>query len=614
VGSGIDVYQAGDTIADRYWLKGNRIVLDTKPGLPPLTSEEIPEALAPYLKLSPYKLHVPQLYGLLGQESERGTAEIWLLEEVPIYSISGDTFGEGELMPELTAAWKTAPALRQLNWLWQIAQLWQPTLVQGVASSLLNQELLRVEGSLVRLLDLQQDLASTPTLAALGKLWAGWAESAHPAVAKFLAQLCQQMISGEVRTAEQLVEMLIQGQSECGRSQSNTYEIATLSDTGPSRRRNEDACYPPSGSKSAGGGLAIVCDGIGGHEGGDVASSLAIDAIRQRVENLSITPENSHPTNISNALEDAAYVANDLISQRNDTEQRHDRQRMGTTVVMALARDREIYIAHVGDSRAYRVSSTGCHQVTLDDDLASREVRLGYALYREAVQQPTSGSLVQALGMNSSAALHPTVQRFVVDEDCVFLICSDGLSDNDRVEQYWETEILPILKGEKDLATASKQLIELGNSTNGHDNVTVALIYCQVTPSQETEQPEVSPARLMSVPTTSPIQEHPTLIQAPSSQISTQQVASSSPQRRPAPLLVLGILVLLGLVLGIAYAIFSGKFGQGDTPGNSQPSQTSTPASKSSSPTLNPTESPDPTAPTTPRSTSSPAKKSPSTQ
>ncbi len=93
---------------------------------------------------------------------------------------------------------------------------------------------------------------------------------------------------------------------------------------------------------------------------------------------------------------------------------------MGTTLVMALAHIHELYVAHVGDSRAYWITRTGCYQVTLDDDVACREVRLGYSLYRDALEQVAAGALIQALGITSSNTLHPTVQRFPVDEDCVF--------------------------------------------------------------------------------------------------------------------------------------------------------------------------------------------------
>jgi serine/threonine protein phosphatase PrpC len=589
VGEGIDAYQTGDILADRYWLKGSRILLDTKPGLPPEAVDEIPEEILPYLKLSPYQLHIPQVYGLLMPTQERWTGrrtasnqEIWLLEQVPIYSGGAGTSLEGQLMPELIRAWKIAPPLRQLNWLWQMAQLWQPMSKEKVASSLLTPGFLRVEGSLVRLLDLQLDEGTAPTLEQLGQLWSQWIPEAQPAVANFLEQLCQQLDAGQIRTSEQLVELLDQGLAECGRSQSSTYQIATFSDTGPSRRRNEDACYPPGGTvitPTNKMGLAIVCDGIGGHEGGDVASNLAIEAIRQRVENISLTP--SDPTTLTLALEESACVANDLISDRNDDEQRHERQRMGTTLVMALANNHEIYITHVGDSRAYRVTRTGCHQVTLDDDLASREVRLGYALYRDAVQQPTSGSLVQALGMSPSAMLHPTVQRFIVDEDCVFLLCSDGLSDNDRVEQYWDTEILPVLEGQVDLVTASKRLIQLGNTQNGHDNVTVGLVYCQVK-QPETGQPEVAVAQMDAISAPPQSQAQATLIPDEAS----QKVESSRLGRGPWALL--GILLLMGLAGGLAYGFVSGSFTGLNIPSINSDSGTTDPPDTQEAPPTSP--------------------------
>jgi protein phosphatase len=179
-------------------------------------------------------------------------------------------------------------------------------------------------------------------------------------------------------------------------------------------------------------------------------------------------------------LERAVAKANDKISQRNDNEHRQGRQRMGTTIVMALPIAHEIYIAHVGDSRAYWITHHGCHQVTLDDDVASREVRLGYALYREALEHRGSGSLVQALGMSKSTSLHPTSQRFIVDEDAVFLLTSDGLSDFDRVEESWETEILPLLSGKTSIEDVAQRLIEIANTKNGHDNATIALVHYHV--------------------------------------------------------------------------------------------------------------------------------------
>jgi hypothetical protein len=228
---------------------------------------------------------------------------------------------------------------------------------------------------------------------------------------------------------------------------------------------------------------------------------------------------------------------------------------MGTTLVMARTAAHEMYITHVGDSRVYWVTRHNCHQVTLDDDLASREVRLGYALYRNAVQQPTAGSLVQALGMAPSATLHPTVQRFVLDEDCVFLLCSDGLSDYDRVEQYWQTEILPILDGRIDLPTAGARLIEIANSQNGHDNATIALLYCKVNPSKETASAQLS-ASQMTVPGSSPTGGTLLATSAPS-QMKTQPLPTKGTSRRPWGLL-LGIFCLLGLGSVLSYFLIPG--------------------------------------------------------
>jgi serine/threonine protein phosphatase PrpC len=317
----------------------------------------------------------------------------------------------------------------------------------------------------------------------LGKLWQQWLEDAHPAIANFLRQLCQQMVAGQVRNGEQLMGQLDKALAKCGRFYDRHVEIATGTDVGRARAHNEDACYPPSGTVFSGSpgssACAIVCDGIGGQDGGEIASAEAIAVLRDKLDQMPLHQANWDPLSLTSKLERAACAANDKIAGRNDSEHRQGRQRMGTTLVMALAHIHELYVAHVGDSRAYWITRTGCYQVTLDDDVASREVRLGYSLYRDALEQVAAGALIQALGITSSNTLHPTVQRFPVDEDCVLLLCSDGLSDKDRVEECWEAEILPILDGSIGVAAARDRLIEIANTRNGHDNVTVALIHCQ---------------------------------------------------------------------------------------------------------------------------------------
>lgn len=569
VGEGVEAGKIGDLVAERYLLKSNQIFLDTKPGLPPqMPYPEVSNTIKPYLRLIPYQLQVPQVYGLVSLRLGASTTEILLLEKAPIYTDAVSL--EGQLMPELSNAWKQASSMRQLNWLWQIAQLWQPLRTEGVASSLLKPEFLRVEGSLLRLLQLQLDGSEPPALAQLGQLWSQLAIGARPAIAGFLKQVCQALQQGEIQSAEQLVAVLDQGLAEVGRSQVRTIRISTCTDTGPSRQHNEDACYPPGGTTitkpPASKALAIVCDGIGGHEGGEVASNLAIETIQQQVETILLEDASLNATTLSVALERLTCVANDKISQRNDDEHRHGRQRMGTTLVTALAHTHEIYITHVGDSRAYWITQTGCHQVTLDDDVASREVRLGYAFYRDALQQGSSGSLVQALGM--STTLHPTVQRFILDDDCVFLLCSDGLSDYDLIDQCWETEILPILEGKVDVTTTSQRLVQIGNTQNGHDNITVGLVHFQINsaePKSSISLPLTELATATSVSSSfvaTDWEEAKTLEPTATASKLKTQLLPSPPPSRPRFMPVLLVIVFL-LILGggiIAYLWQQGRF------------------------------------------------------
>jgi serine/threonine protein phosphatase PrpC len=581
VGEGIEDQPSGTMIADRYLLKTSRIVVDTRPELLPEIPREISDQISPYLKLFAYRLHIPQVYGIISLAKGTNQKPIILLEKGPI-APDGET-----LMPTLTARWPDATAMRQLNWLWQIAQLWQPFTRQEVASSLLNSHLLRVQGRFVRLLQLDLDIHN-PTLKQLGYFWQQWVPTAQPQIQKFLRQLTHQMISGELRTSTQLIQQLDQALSICGRGYHRRIEIASGTDAGPTRSHNEDACYP-DGSKLiqvplAEPALAIVCDGIGGQDGGEVASSMAIDVLRQEVEKMPLHQANWDPLSLTPKLKRATCIANDVICQRNDVEKRQGRERMGTTLVMALAHIHEIYLTHIGDSRVYWISSSGCHQVTVDDDVASRQVRLGCALYRDALQQGASGALIQALGITSSVTLHPTVQRFPLDEDCVFLLCSDGLSDRDRVEQYWEAEILPVLRQEVDLGTVRDRLIEIANTQNGHDNVTIALLLITVVPKDDPDaQKEVF------IPPVVPLIDELGDDSSDTNDAEESSMETVIARARPVKstvkkiwFLSLGIAILLGILGALLYGL--GLFNNNDP--QAQPIDTPSPTD---SPSIDPT-------------------------
>ncbi|MGK7926362.1 MAG: protein phosphatase 2C domain-containing protein [Spirulina sp.] len=549
IGAEID-RQPGELVGDRYALIQPRILLDTKPALSPEFPEDPPDEILPYLKLFPQRLHVPQIYGRLLPEKESPQAT-WLLEYgTPLAPEQCQT---GQLFPRLRDLWRQSTALRQLNWLWQMAKLWQPLQDEKVASSLLLPSLLRTRDSVLKLLELRRDPEPIP-LTRLGELWLSWVTDSSPLIRKFLRELCERTIAGEISESSRLVSLLDYAIAQCGKSRQRRYRVVARTDVGKLRSHNEDACYPPDsqGLDSAKGEwpLAIVCDGIGGHDGGEVASHLAIEGIRQELPSL-FDPQNKliAPHTIAQFLENTVLNVNDIIGDRNDREHRRDKRRMGTTLVMAVARNQQMFLTHVGDSRIYWITRNSCYQVTVDDDIASREVRLGYALYRDSLTFPSSGALIQALGMNASSRLYPGIDRVVVDEDCVFLLCSDGLSDRDRVEQYWRSEIAPILTGEKDLNQVCDRLIDLANEQNGHDNVTVALIHCQVSPSAN------NGSNIINFPLRQENPQPQTAAIIPEPERSTPQKA-----KKPTSFPLLGSLVILSVLLGglgvLSYALF----------------------------------------------------------
>ncbi|MGC1309155.1 MAG: protein phosphatase 2C domain-containing protein [Phormidesmis sp.] len=598
VGDLVSSMKPGQLLYQRYLLKRvsgdasaeNRLFLDTKPGVVPESLPELPNVVIPYLHLSAYPIHVPRPYSILRTPDQ----DYVLLLESSAFAAAGAGAKAPEeapeLLPMLTQCWADAPPLRQLNWLWQIAQLWDAFANEQVASTLLDASLVRVDGSILRLLALAEPVsepaAAPPTLMDLARSWQPLVETSHQAVRAFLDRLCDRLERQQIN-AEQLAEQLSQAMSVCGTEQSVGYSMVVYTDQGPTRKRNEDACYPDSGTSQtltsdetrAHPRLLIVCDGIGGHQGGDVASKLAIATIRERLMPL-LTEDRAEltSTELTLAIEAAVCAANDEISAQNDRAQRQARDRMGTTLVLALVKGADVYIAHLGDSRAYRISQQNCQQVTLDDDVASRQVRLGGSLYREVLMQPGSGSLIQALGMGSSQMLRPTVQRFVLDENCVFLLCSDGLSDSDRVEQFWQGVLRPLVAqsdtADRRAAQAGKQLVDLANKYNGHDNVTVGLLSAQVLSASA----RIVPRELPSVgsvaitagrATASPgsNQPAPPRTQRPQTSLMTPEGeplaavekvharSASKPSKLPAAAVTLVVLALLG---GVLYFLFPG--------------------------------------------------------
>lgn len=500
-------------IADRYYVVSPQIWLDTTPGKLPKIPQEIPEAILPYLKLYRHSLHIPQVYGFCPLESE--DAEVLLLENVPVSAKTG------QLYPAMLAALPNATPVRQVYWFWQILQLWTPLLEMGLTSSLFQAKNIRVQGWRVWLSELYGDeaLVTKPDLPDLGYHWLTWTgKISLPEGQNFTGNYLDRLKEvGKLMRTPKAELHLIQAELnklllELAAQQPLRLRVCGASDSGPARSHNEDSYYPTTadlpqpGTKptpnSLGPHLAIVCDGVGGHEGGEVASQLAVNTLKLAlptlIEEIAAQPDISSPKLVSAEMAALIRVVNNTIASQNDAQGRADRQRMGTTLVMGLqlgqkvpradgselVNSHELYSINVGDSRAYWITENYCQQLTVDDDLVTREVSMGRSFMRQIKQRRDAGALTQALGTKEGNLIRPHIQRFIIEEDGLLMLCSDGLSDNGWVEKSWADYAPPILDDRVSIEAGLKDWIELANEKNGHDNTTIVVMRCRISPEK----------------------------------------------------------------------------------------------------------------------------------
>ncbi|MBN3949750.1 MAG: serine/threonine phosphatase [Nostoc sp. NMS7] len=272
--------------------------------------------------------------------------------------------------------------------------------------------------------------------------------------------------------------------------QLNSLEDAGCTDVGHQRDHNEDyfgietkihKLQLPKSRVLQGHGLYILCDGMGGHAGGEIASQLAVNTLREYFQEHWIA--NQLPT--EDSIREAVYLANEAIYKLNQQDARSGVGRMGTTLVMLLIEDTQAAVAHVGDSRLYRLTrKRGLEQVTVDHEVGQREITRGVEA-SIAYARPDAYQLTQALGPRDENSINPDVGFFDINEDTLLLLASDGLSDNDLLETHWQTHLEPLLSSGVNLEQGVTDLIDLANQHNGHDNITAILIRAKVRPNLE---------------------------------------------------------------------------------------------------------------------------------
>ena len=245
-------------------------------------------------------------------------------------------------------------------------------------------------------------------------------------------------------------------------------QIVGLTNTGRVRQNNEDCIGFDSAL-----GLLVLADGMGGHLGGEVASSLSVDSIIKAsqhhlpsIKTGQIDSETGFSLE-SICLQDAIEHANDLV-YRKSTEQAELRG-MGTTLVVLMFYDNRFSLAHIGDSRCYRFRNKQFEQITKDHSLLQELVDRGFYTPEEAKKSLNKNLVTKALGIDPTTT--PDVQEDLVMKNDIYLLCSDGLSD--LVED--EDISLTIQRFSDNLEEAAKQLITKANQNGGKDNISVIL-------------------------------------------------------------------------------------------------------------------------------------------
>jgi protein phosphatase len=234
---------------------------------------------------------------------------------------------------------------------------------------------------------------------------------------------------------------------------------SAASDVGRRRRINEDryALVPELG-------LFLVADGMGGHTAGQVASSLATEAVTRCVRG-----GEPGTGSLAECLREAVFAANLEVFQT--AQERPELSGMGTTLVTMLFAGERAALAHVGDSRAYLVRRGRIRQLTDDHSLVGELQRRGELSADAARDHPHRHVLTRALGVRR--AVQPDLAELEIAGQDVFVLCTDGLTTHVRDE-----EIAKAVAGEVDPAEAAQALVALANTRGGEDNVTVAIVRC----------------------------------------------------------------------------------------------------------------------------------------
>ncbi|GGV09354.1 Stp1/IreP family PP2C-type Ser/Thr phosphatase [Lactobacillus acetotolerans] len=239
-------------------------------------------------------------------------------------------------------------------------------------------------------------------------------------------------------------------------------ETAFASSIGRIRKSNQD--FVQVFKNKSGVTLAIVCDGMGGHQGGDVASAMAVSHLGHNFKNTDFSDSKiAHKW-----LEVQLNSENETILKTADRFP--DLNGMGTTIVLTIVFDTTALIAHLGDSRAYSYADGKFTQLVEDHSLVNELVKMGQITKEQAKHHPQKNIITQALGVSST--IDPEFREIKLHDDDIIMLCTDGLTNS-----LTDPQIQQIL-ATKDLSLKDRcnKLINEANRLGGGDNITVCLV------------------------------------------------------------------------------------------------------------------------------------------
>jgi PPM family protein phosphatase len=247
-------------------------------------------------------------------------------------------------------------------------------------------------------------------------------------------------------------------------------QVAGETDVGQKRNHNEDT-FSINESEC----LFVVCDGMGGHASGEVASQMAVETIKTFFKDTRDDPEVTWPYKMDrsrqyeeNRLTTAIKFANVRIFEAAKKEPKY--HGMGTTITALYFIDDGMYRAHVGDSRIYRLREDEYEQISEDHSLLNDYIKMKKLTPEEIANFPHKNVIVRALGMKESVKVDVIMEKPRSGD--IYLMCSDGLSDEVTDERMKEI----LLTHGTDVQSSCHALIEEANRNGGHDNITVVLV------------------------------------------------------------------------------------------------------------------------------------------